>query len=266
MYEGFVGAYQSRALSFDRTYFDACVALSTPPLREVPPLVEEVDRLAGGAFVERAGRFELVGGAAFDDGTRSSSHRVRESPDLEAHLVGEGLRRLGTLGCLLRNGRITPGMTLLWDEPEAGLNPRLVSPLAQILVKLADWGVQILLTTHDYLLPRSLSLVTEYRLASDVPIRFYGFHRSSPARPVLVEEAGILADLEHNPIFDEYTRHHERERELFHGDAGEEAVPAEHRFQSSRGSSQPAAEISAAVPRSEPSPSISKSSMSLSVK
>lgn len=224
IYEGFVGAYQSRALSFDQTYFDACVALSTPPLRDVPPLVARIDALAGGAFMEQQGRFELVGGAAHD-GSSTSPMAVRSSPNLEAHLVGEGLRRLGTLGCLLRNGRITPGMTLLWDEPEAGLNPKLIAPLSEILIELAASGVQVILTTHDYLLPRRISLSVEYQLRPEVSVRFHGFHRPAPRAPVAVEAAETLAALEHNPTFDEFTRHHEFERELFFGKDGGEGVP-----------------------------------------
>lgn len=221
IYEGFMGAYQSRALSFDRTYFDACVALSTPPLRDVPELVSRIDALAGGAFVEQQGRFELVGGLS-DDGSMISAHSVRSSSNLEAHLVGEGLRRLGALGCLLRNGRITPGMTLLWDEPEAGLNPRLIAPLSEILIELAAWGVQVILTTHDYLLPRRISLSAEYRLRPEVSMRFHGFHRPAPREPVAVESAETITGLEHNPTFDEFTRHHEFERDLFFGRVGEE--------------------------------------------
>jgi hypothetical protein len=222
IYEGFAGAYQSRSLSFDRTYFDVCVALSTPPLREVPPLVARIDALAGGAFLERQGRFELVGAASHDTQASSPVLRARDSDDLEAHLVGEGLRRLGTLGCLLRNGWITKGMTLLWDEPEAGLNPKLTAQLAEILLELCAWGVQVILTTHDYLLPRRISLAAEYRLQPHVPVRFHGFYRPAPRAPVLVEEAETLAGLEHNPIFDEFTRHHDFERELFYGTKAEE--------------------------------------------
>lgn len=218
MYEGFAGAYQSRDLSFDKTYFDTCVALSTPPLREEPTVVGEIDGLAGGVFVEENGRFELREGAYVGErGDRTSALRVREEPNLEAHLVGEGLRRLGTLGRLLRNGRVTPGMTLLWDEPEAGLNPQLVSPLAKILIGLCAWGVQLVVTTHDYLLPRLLSLHAEYGLSPPLPIKFHGFYRPNKSMPVVVESASTLADLEHNPTFDEFTRHHEWERDLFYG-------------------------------------------------
>jgi predicted ATPase len=217
LYEGFVGAYQSRALSFDRTYFDVCVALDTPPLRDVPRVVEHIDVLAGGAFLQQEGRFELVGGASEDKYVGPKPLRVRQTPNLEAHLVGEGLRRLGTLGCLLRNGWIKPGMTLLWDEPEAGLNPRLITPLAGILVELAHWGVQVVLTTHDYLLPRHISRHAEYNQSPEIPLRFHGFYRPRPSSPVVVETAETLAGLEHNPILDEFTRHHERERELFYG-------------------------------------------------
>ncbi len=37
MYEGFAAAYQDRELSFDETYYDACVALGRGALRGAPP-------------------------------------------------------------------------------------------------------------------------------------------------------------------------------------------------------------------------------------
>jgi hypothetical protein len=220
LYEGFAGAYESRALSFDRTYFDACVALATQRLNNPPPLVERIDGLSGGSFIEHEGRFELVDGASVDEAVGSAPWRVRQTANLESHLVGEGLRRLGTLGCLLRNGWITPGTTLLWDEPEAGLNPRLITPLGGVLVELAAWGVQIILTTHDYLLPRGISLHAEYDRRPEVPIRFHGFYRPHPGGAVIAEKAETLAGLDHNPIFDEFTRHHDRERDLFYENEG----------------------------------------------
>lgn len=218
---GLAAAYQSRFVQFDRTYRDAADTMTSPPLRDVPAIVAKIDALVGGAFyVDRDGQAWLKD--AVDGSAANDSSRVRASPDLEAHLVGEGLRRLGALGLMLRNGTITPGMTLLWDEPDSALNPRLVSQLAPILVELAAWGVQVILSTHDYLLPYSLSLFPEYHLKPDVPIRFFGFHRASTRSSVTVEQGDTLADLAHNPILDEFTRHHDRERELFYGGDGEE--------------------------------------------
>lgn len=213
---GLAAAYQSRTVEFDRTYRDVADLLALSPLRDVPPLASRIDELVGGAFyVDRDGRAWLRGAAPGGVG-RDPTH-VRSSPDLEAHLVGEGLRRLGAFGLLLQNGAIARGMTLLWDEPDAALNPKLVAQLAPILVELAAGGVQVILSTHDYLLPHHLSLVAEYGLRPEVSIRFFGFHRPSPGAPVAAQEGATIADLSHNPILEEFTRYHDRERDLFYG-------------------------------------------------
>jgi hypothetical protein len=202
MYEGFIAAYQKRELSFDLTFFDLCVALSASPLRKVPDVVERIDHLVGGRFEEQGGHFVL----------RSS---LWEGDEIEAHMVAEGLRKLGMLGRLILNGSIVPGSVLLWDEPEAGLNPKLVTRLADVLLELARWGVQVFLTTHDYLLARHLSLLIEYRQATPQEIGFHGFFRETPGSPVQVERGEDLASLEHNALLEEFTRQYDFEQRLF---------------------------------------------------
>ena len=61
-----------------------------------------------------------------------------------------GYKKLGLLGLLLSCGQLEPGTVLLWDEPENSLNPELVPVLVDILIELANSGVQIFIATHDY--------------------------------------------------------------------------------------------------------------------
>ena len=44
---------------------------------------------------------------------------------IEFTLLAEGLRKLGLLWLLIRNGSLKPGAVLFWDEPETNLNPKL---------------------------------------------------------------------------------------------------------------------------------------------
>ena len=51
---------------------------------------------------------------------------------------------------------------LFWDEPEANLNPRLSQTVVKILLELSKMGVQIFISTHDYVLLKEFQLaVTE---------------------------------------------------------------------------------------------------------
>ena len=55
---------------------------------------------------------------------------------MDFSLEAEGLRKLGLLWKLIRNGLLEKGAILLWDEPEANLNPELYPLVAEILLEL----------------------------------------------------------------------------------------------------------------------------------
>jgi ABC-type hemin transport system ATPase subunit len=208
MYEGFVAAYQNRELSFDETYYDVCVALGRAALRgprseQARELAKPLEEALGGQVVLKGNRFYLK----------------RPDGEMEAHLLAEGYRKLAALVQLIMNGSLTANGILFWDEPEANLNPRLVSVVVDVLLALAKRGVQVFVTTHDYLLSHKLSLVSEYRTHPDVPIRFFAFHRPSEHDPVEVSSGDTLADLPDNPILDEFAKHYDFQRELFIGSA-----------------------------------------------
>jgi len=209
MYEGFVAAYQDRELSFDETYYDACVALGRAVLRgprseQAWALIAPIEAALGGKVALQGSRFYLV----------------RKDGVMEAHLVAEGLRKIACLAHLVLNGSLTTNGILFWDEPEANLNPRLVSLVVDILLELGKHGVQIFVTTHDYLLAHKLSLISEYAKRPDVPIRFFAFHREDEHGPVLVSPGSTLAELPDNPILDEFAKHYDFERRLFDEDSG----------------------------------------------
>ncbi|AKT38730.1 AAA family ATPase [Chondromyces crocatus] len=204
MYEGFIAAYQDRELSFDETYFDACMALNRSALRgprseEAQRLTEPLERALGGKVKLQGNRFYVVD----QDG------------EMEAHLVAEGLRKIASLAHLVNNGSLTKDGLLFWDEPEANLNPKLVKLVVELLIELGKHGVQIFLTTHDYLLSHQLSLLAEYTQHPDVPIKFFSFHREDGHGPVSVSSGATLAELRENPILEEFNRHYDFERKLF---------------------------------------------------
>lgn len=204
MFDGFLAAYTSRELSFDETYYDACLALSASILRgeryqATAPLRAPIERALGGPVVLDGSRFYIR----------------RPDGDMEPHLLAEGWRRLAALAHLIANGSIAPGTAFFWDEPEAGLNPRLIVLVADLLLDLAARGVQVFIATHDYLLSRRLSVVAEYGKRPDAPSRFLLFHRADEAAPVTIAAGSTLAELPEDPILAEFTRHYDFERDLF---------------------------------------------------
>jgi energy-coupling factor transporter ATP-binding protein EcfA2 len=204
MFEGFVAAYEDRELSFDETYKDLCVALSAGAakgkrLKEAAHLVTPLESVLGGRVHLQGGKFFVY----IQDGF------------IEAHLLAEGLRKVAGLVRLIVNGSLIQNGFLFWDEPEANLNPKLVTKIAVVLQTLAAGGVQVFVATHDYLLSRELSLASEYKTKPVVDIKFFACSRTENREAVTVQAGSTFTDLAKNPILEEFAAHYDRERKLF---------------------------------------------------
>jgi predicted ATPase len=174
---------------FDDTYLDLAALLATPgfedeatSLAEDPRLsniVRELVALVGGRY-----RWANEGGFQFEPG----EYEERADPDrsraktaqmyqdstvlrfkskggepLSSGMTAEGYRKIGVLHRLLCNGSINPGSAgiLLWDEPEANLNPALMKEVVQVLLELSRNGQQIILATHDYVMLKWFDLLMD---------------------------------------------------------------------------------------------------------
>jgi len=211
MSEGFVPIYDRHRISFDETYRDACLALAQPELKgsakqAADSMSARLQSILGGKVTLENGRFHVDFG---------------EGPH-EAHLVAEGLRKIAALVHLIGNGSIHEGGVLIWDEPEANMNPRLIAKLADALRGLAAGGVQIFVATHDYLLSHRLSLAAEYEVPPNVEMKFFALHREHPIDPVQVQSGETLADIKNNAILQEYAGHYEYERSLYLKEIGQD--------------------------------------------
>ena len=98
----------------------------------------------------------------------------KDGQKVDFSLEAEGLRKLGLLWKLIRNGLLEKGSILLWDEPEANLNPELYPLVAEILLELQKNGVQIFLATHSYNFAKYL----EIRRTNNEQVMFHNLYRS----------------------------------------------------------------------------------------
>ncbi len=206
--EGFVHAYSKRELFFDETYYDLSLALSGaslrgPRLEEIKSLVEPLEREIGGHVNREGERFYI---------------RLPEGK-MEASIASEGYRKIAGLIYLINNGSLTKNGILFWDEPEANLNPTLVKIIVETLYKLAKSGVQIFVTTHDYLVSQKLSLLAEYHRG--ISMRFFAFRQAKRGAGVTVEWGDTLAQIAHNPILDEFAAHYDEEIGFFAKSGGQ---------------------------------------------
>ena len=126
--------------------------------------------------------------------------------ELEFTLLAEGLRKLGLLWLLIRNGALGSGAVLFWDEPEANLNPKLYGAAMQTLLELQRLGVQVFLATHDYVILRELDLEAK----EGDKIVFHALYRPEATGAVVCQTFGSYVEVEPNPIAETNTSIYDR--------------------------------------------------------
>ncbi len=159
---GFLSLYAAREVHFEEVYADILQRAYLPPLRNPADsshkgLLSTLQKAIGGTVTFKGEEFFLH----------------NRQGDLEFSLLAEGLRKLGLLWLLVRNGTLQRGSVLFWDEPETNLNPSLYGTLMQVLLELERSGVQIFIATHDYVILKELDLLKEEK--DDVV--FHSLHR-----------------------------------------------------------------------------------------
>lgn len=204
MYEGFISAYQDRELSFDETYYDLCVALNRNPLKgrrrnAVQSLIDPLETILGGSVVLEGNRF-----------------RVKTAMgNLEAHLLAEGHRKIACLAHLLANGSLLQNSVLFWDEPEANLNPNLVTQMSSMIRRFVANGVQVFLATHDFLLSHEISMAIEFGDTPVIDARFFALQPETQGGGRRTESGRLLSELKTNAILEEFAAHYDREQDRF---------------------------------------------------
>lgn len=148
IYPGFISLYETSALPFEEIWRDLCILLGAPLSRgpresAIGKLLDPLEQVLGGSIVLEHDRFYLKSAAGH----------------MEMHLVAEGLRKLGMITRLIATGQLTQAGTLLWDEPETNLNPRLIKEAARVICGLARGGVQVVIATHSLFLMRELEIL-----------------------------------------------------------------------------------------------------------
>jgi ABC-type ATPase involved in cell division len=146
---GFRSLFSQKKLAYEEVYLDIIDKAFVPIARgrlnsESGKLLNILAKAMSGRVIEKNETFYLK----------------NKNGELEFPLLAEGFRKLGLLYRLIQNESLTRGSMLFWDEPEANLNPHLSQTVVKILLELSKMGVQIFISTHDYV------LLKEFQLAS----------------------------------------------------------------------------------------------------
>lgn len=125
----------------------------------------------------------------------------------EFSLVAEGIRKLALLWQLIKNGTLERGSILLWDEPEANLNPKYIPAVAEMLLALQRDGVQVFVSTHDYFLIKYF----EIKRNAEDSILYHSLYREDEESSVVCESKGELDAVQHNSIQDTFIKMYKEE-------------------------------------------------------
>ena len=184
-----ISAAEKNNIEFDDTYLDiihsAKVDISVG--RDAGSKKSQLNRLE-----------KIIAGKVFYDGKKDRFYLRHGQSKVEFNLVAEGIRKIALLWQLMKNGTLEKGAVLFWDEPEANINPLHIPLIADMLVELQENGVQVFVSTHDYLLTKYLDIKINHRNA----IKFHSLYMTE--KGVKCESNPMLKNLEHNTIRDTF--------------------------------------------------------------
>ncbi len=144
---GFLSTVSKREIAFEEIYVDIIKSAFLPKL--MGPIDQYRSKLLHALQEAIDGKVIIKGEYFF---------LKNKQGDLEFTLLSEGVRKLALIWLLIQNGTLLSGSILFWDEPEANLNPALMGKVVEVILELQRQGVQVFLTTHNYVLLKEFDL------------------------------------------------------------------------------------------------------------
>lgn len=184
-----MGSKYSKDMPFDKTLLDIIEKSKQWKLDEIPELarniIPKLENVIGGEIIVENDTFYVkkVAGRKID-----------------FSIEAEGFKKFGLLWQLLMNESITKDTALFWDEPEANINPKLIPDIVEILLELERNGVQIFISTHDYVLAKYL----EIKRTAQNKMRFHSLYKTEEG--IKIESRNTFKDLNNNTIAEAYNK------------------------------------------------------------
>lgn len=181
--KGFLALNSKYKMPFDKTEVDIISNAELPETRKISELNQKIlDKISN-----------IIGGEVIYENDTFYINKI-EGFKVEFSAEAEGLRKFGLLFKLIRNGLIEKGSVLLWDEPEANINPELIPVLVDILLELQAEGVQIFISTHSY----NLAKYFEVKRKDSNEVLFHSLYRKG--NQVIADTNAYFGKLFNNKI------------------------------------------------------------------
>lgn len=192
---GFLATAAKREIAFEEVYVDIIKRAFLPKLmgptdKDRQRLLTALQKAIDGKVVTKGEHFFLK----------------NKQGDLEFTLLAEGMRKLALIWLLIQNGTLLSGSVLFWDEPEANLNPALMGDVVEVILELQRMGVQVFLTTHNYVLLKEFDL----RKQADDQIRYLSLFRDE-SEAVVAKASDSYLGVDPNAIAATFSDLYDRE-------------------------------------------------------
>ena len=133
-------ANKYRDFPFDKTLTDIVIKASQWKVKQPPKLVLAIlpilEEMMDGVVVFENDEFYI---------------KKNNGQMILFELEAEGLKKMGLMWQLLMTDNLNEDSILIWDEPKANLNPKLLPKIVECLLELSRHSVQIFLSTHNYI-------------------------------------------------------------------------------------------------------------------
>lgn len=188
---------KSTKFTFDNALIDIIKIAREQKLKEIPKIalniLPKLEKMMNGTVVIENDEFYI---------------RKNNNEMVNFSVEAEGLKKIGLLWQLLMNENITTDTVLLWDEPEANINPKFIPDIVEILLELQRQGVQIFITTHNYILAKYFGVK---KMENDA-VMYYSLYRNDNGN-VNCESNEVFTELKNNAIMDTFIKLYKDELE-----------------------------------------------------
>lgn len=200
--KSFMSLYNKFQMPFDRIYYDIISKLLLPNLKEVPEIGKTIlptlENIMDGKVVVENEIFYI---------------QKNNGDKVEFSIEAEGIKKIAIIWQLIMNESIISKSILFWDEPEANLNPALYKDVVEILLALSKNGVQVFITTHDYIFAKYIEVLMD----SSDDIAFHSLYKTEKDG-VECEMGTTFRDLKQNAIICSFDKLLDRVFDLDMGD------------------------------------------------
>ncbi|MCL2386136.1 MAG: AAA family ATPase [Defluviitaleaceae bacterium] len=157
--KGLLPFIEQKQTGFEQIYKDVLIAAQDVPTQEQTKTQKSIGKRI----------FDLIGGVVEWNQGEGSFYTIKtDGSRIPFANEASAYKKLGFLGLMVSSGQLSPNSILFWDEPENSLNRELVPELVDILLELAESGVQIFIASHDYDIVRYFDV----RKNKNIPVMF----------------------------------------------------------------------------------------------